>query len=496
MIAQPQQPRILIVDDDPVVAESLAEFLGREGYVTATAGDGAEALAMLAAAGQAPKPKNGQTAEALPPIGVIITDVNMPRSGGIELLRTLRKQHESVVPIVITGFGKIESAVEAIKLGAVDYLIKPVVDDELRVAVQKAVRQHALLHENRNLRAQLAERYGLESLVGSDYRMQKVYDLIEAVAASKTTVLINGESGTGKTMVARAIHTRSPRSGGPFITFACGAIPETLLESELFGHVKGAFTGADADKPGKLLAANGGTLFIDEINSATPALQLKLLRVLQERQFEPVGSTQTISVDVRFILATNQGLLDLVRSGTFREDLYYRINVVSILVPPLRERTGDIPLLAEHFLTKYCAEAGKTITGFTAEAAAALTRYKWPGNVRELENAVERAVVLSRRPVIELEDLPDCVRSGEQSPAPGGSVGGANGRSRQNLYSPALDGGWHPTALDQALMEPERQIILAALESNQWNRQETARQLNINRTTLYKKMRMFGIGEN
>ena len=482
------------MDDDPVVAESLAEFLNREGYATATAGDGAEAISMLAAAGHTPKPRNGEPTDPLPPFGVIITDVNMPRSGGIELLRTLRKQHEAVVPIVITGFGKIESAVEAIKLGAVDYLIKPVVDDELRVAVQKAIRQHALLHENRNLRAQLAERYGLENLVGSDYRMQKVYDLVEAVAASKTTVLINGESGTGKTMVARAIHTRSPRSGGPFITFACGAIPETLLESELFGHVKGAFTGADSDKPGKLLAANGGTLFIDEINSATPALQLKLLRVLQERQFEPVGSTQTISVDVRFVLATNQPLLDLVHAGSFREDLYYRINVVSILVPPLRDRTGDIPLLAEHFLTKYCAEAGKTITGFTPEASAAMTRCKWPGNVRELENAVERAVVLSRRPVIELEDLPDAVRLGEQ--APPGSASGGNGNSRHNLYSPALEGGWHPTPLEQALLDPEKQIIRAALESNAWNRQETARQLNINRTTLYKKMRMFGMGEN
>jgi len=493
MIMAPRQPRVLIVADDPVVAESLAEFLSREGYATATAGDGAEALTMLSAAGQPPKAsKNGQTTDPLPPFGVIITDVNMPRSGGIDLLRTLRKQHDAVVPIVITGFGKIETAVEAIKLGAVDYLIKPVVDDELRVAVQKAIRQHALLHENRNLRAQLAERYGLESLVGSDYRMQKVYDLIEAVAASKTTVLINGDSGTGKTMVARAIHTRSPRCGGPFITFACGAIPETLLESELFGHVKGAFTGADADKPGKLLAANGGTLFIDEINSATPALQLKLLRVLQERQFEPVGSTQTISVDVRFILATNQPLLELVRAGSFREDLYYRINVVSILVPPLRERSGDIPLLAEHFLAKYCAEAAKTITGFTPEASAALTRYKWPGNVRELENAIERAVVLSRRPIIELDDLPDSVRLGDQA----SSTLSGNGHQHHNLYTPALEGGWHATPLEQALLEPEKQIIRAALESNAWNRQETARQLNINRTTLYKKMRLFGMGEN
>jgi len=483
-------PRILIVDDDPVVADSLAEFLAGEGYAAATAGDGNEAMALLDDPSAAPKGAAAKSsAEA--PFGVLITDVNMPRCDGLELLRVVRKRHESVVPIVITGFGKIESAVEAIKLGAADYLTKPIVDDELRIAVSKALRQHSLVDENIALRSQLTDRYGLDNLVGGDYRMQKVYDLVEAVAASKTTVLIDGESGTGKTMIARAIHTLSERNAGPFVTFACGAIPETLLESELFGHVKGAFTGADTDKAGKILAADHGTLFIDEINSATPALQLKLLRVLQEKQFEPVGSTQTVHVDVRFVLATNQPLPPLVEAGKFREDLYYRINVVNIQLPPLRDRVGDIPLLAEHLLAKHCQDVGKTVTGFTNEAIDALRRYTWPGNVRELENAIERAVVLARRPVVDVPDLPETISSGGGLRA--GSRHGAADGNGNNLYSPALEGGWTPTPLIDALIEPEKQIILAALEANGWNRQITAKQLNINRTTLYKKIKQFGL---
>lgn len=496
----PDTQRILIVDDDPIVADSLAEFLGREGFTTATAGDGNEAISLLESAQTGrlaitdDAGGNGHSAFAL-----VITDMNMPRCDGIELLKNIRKAVPSVVPIMITGFGKIESAVEAIKLGAAEYLTKPIVDDELRIAVNKALRQHALLHENQNLRAQLTERFGMGNIIGADYRMQKVYDLVEAVAGSKTTVLINGASGTGKTMVARAIHSASPRSAEPFVTFSCGAIPETLLESELFGHVKGAFTGADHDKPGKCLAADGGTLFIDEINSATPALQLKLLRVLQEKQFEPIGSTKTINVDVRFVLATNEPLEELVREGKFREDLYYRINVVNIQLPSLSERTGDVPMLAEHFLEKYRKETGKQVTGFSNDALTALRGYPWPGNVRELENAVERAVVLSKRPVIEVDDLPDSIRRharGEdsllglrdtaQSTSPG--AGG-------NLFAPCLVGGWRPTPLTDALVEPEKQIILAALEANDWNRQETARQLDINRTTLYKKIKQFGLDE-
>lgn len=500
----PNAQRILIVDDDPIVAESLAEFLSVEGFDTTTAGDGNEALAVLDS--QAPltlvKDDEEDSPHQAGNIAIVITDMNMPRCDGLELLKKLRKTFPAVVPIMITGFGKIESAVEAIKLGAAEYLTKPIVDDELRIAINKALRQHALLAENQTLRAQLTERFGLGNLIGSDFRMQKIYDLVEAVAESKTTVLIEGESGTGKTMVAKAVHAKSPRRAGPFVTFSCGSIPETLLESELFGHVKGAFTGADHDKPGRCLAAHGGTLFIDEINSATPALQLKLLRVLQEKQFEPVGSTKTVSVDVRFVLATNQSLPALVREGRFREDLFYRINVVNIAMPPLRQRTGDIPSLASHFLSKYCKEVGKTVTGFTEEAMVALRGYEFPGNVRELENAVERAVVLSRRPVIDVSDLPELIQdsykgegSRTSSPRANGTNGSTPSPNAGYIHVSALDGGWKPTSLEEALLEPEREIIRRALEANQWNRQTTAAQLNINRTTLYKKIKLLGLDD-
>lgn len=480
----PNQTRILIVDDDPIVADSLADFLGREGYATSTACDGKEALSILDDETHAP---NGDG------FGILIADMNMPRCDGMELLKNIRKRHESIVPIVVTGFGKIDSAVEAVRLGAVDYLTKPVVDDELRLAVNKAVNQHTLVHENKSLKTQLSERFGMGNLVGQDYRMQKVYDLVETVAESKTTVLVSGESGTGKSMVGRAIHTMSPRSGGPFVTFACGSIPETLLESELFGHVKGAFTGADTDKPGKCLAADGGTLFIDEINSATPALQLKLLRVLQEKAFEPVGSTITTHVDIRFVLATNQSLEPMVQAGAFREDLYYRINVVNIAMPPMRDRLGDVPLLADHFLEKHCTELGRQ-RRFSEEAATALRHYTWPGNVRELENAVERAVVLSKANEIMLADLPDPIiaatnpgtlpinPTGNTAPASSGGI-------------PALVDGWTPMPLANALQDPERRIIIAALEANNWNRQETAKQLDINRSTLYKKIKQYHLDE-
>ena len=472
--------RVLIVDDDPIVAESLSEFLAGEGYDTVTATDGAEAINMLSAAA-ASRGDNGVAR-----FGLVVSDLNMPRCDGLELIKHVRKSYPSVAMIVITGYGKIESAVEAIKLGAVDYLTKPVIDDELRIAVSKAMQQHALLAENQSLRNQLVERFGMGNIVGADYRMQKVYDLVDAVAQSKTTVLIEGESGTGKSMVARAIHTNSPRHAGPFITFSCGAIPETLLESELFGHVKGAFTGADQDKPGKCLSADGGTLFIDEINSATPMLQLKLLRVLQEKQFEPVGSSHTVHVDVRFVLATNQPLDQLVQEGVFREDLYYRINVVNIQLPPLRDRLSDIPLLVEKFLIKYGKESGKE-RHLTDEAMHTLGRHPWRGNVRELENAIERAVVLSRHPVIDVDELPDLVRQASTKE----SSGGALHTEGPNASIPALEDGWSPMPLSAALEAPERQIIAAALKANDWNRQATARQLDINRTTLYKKIKYY-----
>ena len=309
--------------------------------------------------------------------------------------------------------------------------------------------------------------------------MLKISETVHAVANSRTTVLMTGESGVGKSMIASAIHQASNRQAQPYVELACGSIPETLLESELFGHVKGAFTGAHADKVGKFLAADGGTLFLDEINSASPAMQLKLLRVLQERKFEPVGSNDTIEVDVRVILASNQPLEELVASGEFRQDLYYRINVVKIEMPPLRERVGDIQSLAEHFLDLQASELGRQFTGFTPDALDVLRRYAYPGNVRELSNIVERAAVLTRSQTIGLDDLPPIVLDHEPN--------------LLQLSAATDEVNWVPMTLCDAMMAPERRFVLGALQANDWNRQQTADILGINRTTLYKKMKQLGI---
>src|SRR4051812_29529 len=369
----PHKPRLLILDEDRIILQSLAQFLRREGYEVRTSDNPQDALNQLDAA---------QTE-------LLVADINMPGIKPAEFLRDVKRRFPHVVVIVITGYGSIEGAVEATKIGAFDYLTKPIVDDEIRVVVEKAVRQQSLLFENQTLRQQLDLRFGLENIVGHDHKMLKIFDLVEAVADSRTTALMTGESGTGKSLLARAIHHRSPRRDKPFIEVSCGALPETLLESELFGHVKGSFTGAIADKLGRFMVADGGTLFLDEINSASPAMQVKLLRVLQERAFEPVGGTETKNVDVRVILASNVDLVTLVAEQKFRQDLYYRINVVTIRLPSLRERLSDIPLLAGAFLRHFKKESGREIIAITDTAMAALQRYNWPGNVRELENAIE-----------------------------------------------------------------------------------------------------------
>jgi len=472
-----KKPRILVVDDDPIVADSLAAFLGAEGYACAVANDGREAIEALR--------------NAKDPFNIVLTDVSMPRMGGMELLEEIRTNHAATVPIMLSGYGTIEAAMTSIRQGAFDFLSKPIIDSELRLALERALRQQSLLAENQNLRKQLDRRSGLGAIIGSDHRMIRAMDMVQAVAPSKATVLMTGESGTGKSMMARTIHQSSPRSTHPFIEIHCGSIPETLLESELFGHVKGAFTGADSDKTGRFLAADGGTIFIDEINSASPAMQMKLLRVLQERKFEPVGSTHTVEIDVRVILATNQPLEPLVREGRFREDLYYRINVVRIELPPLRDRPTDVPALVEHLLERFASEHGRTIVGLTPDALAAIQRYPLPGNVRELANIIERAVVLSTRPTITIEDLPPHVID----PGSGGSL--IPDFARAGLAADdaidAPDTPWKPTPLEEALHEPEKRILLKALRANQWNRQATADQLAINRTTLYKKMKQFGL---
>ena len=476
----PDSPRILIVDDDTLIVGSLSEFLRLEGYTVDTAPDGATAVEALAANRYA----------------LVITDVNMPRTNGLELLRAIKQRYPDIVVIVITGYGTIENAVEAVKMGAFEYLTKPIIDDEIRVVVQKALKQQKLISENQKLRQQLDLRFGLDNIVGHDYKMLKIFDLVEAVADSRTTVLMTGESGTGKSLIARAIHYRSPRGGSankPFIEVSCGAIPESLLESELFGHTKGSFTGATSDKQGRFLAADGGTIFLDEINSASPGFQVKLLRVLQEKKFEPVGSNHTITVDVRTVLASNQDLAKLVEAGTFRQDLYYRINVVNILLPPLRQRLGDIPLLADNFLRHFCEDTGRRVQGFSQEAMDAMMRYTWPGNVRELENAIERAVVLTKRPLIALDDLPQTILDAQPPASANASSAAASTMSTPAGALMPDTYVWQPMSLQKAMEDPEKKILLAALKANSWNRQLTAEQLDINRTTLYKKMKRYGL---
>lgn len=449
---------LLLVDDDKFILDAMADYLRGEGHRVETARTARDACTRI-----------GEYR-----FDVVLCDVNLPDEDGFHVLEFTRTRSPEAAVILITGLGTIENAVEAIRLGAFDYLSKPVIDDELNFSIQRALGQRQIIEENRHLKAQLDQRFGLGNIIGRDYKMVKMFDLIESVSDTRTTVLILGESGTGKTMTARAIHQLSSRREKPFVEVACGALPDTLLESELFGHVAGSFTGAVHDKVGKFLQADGGTIFLDEVATASPSLQVKLLRVLQDREFEPVGGNKTHKVDIRLILATNADLEEKVARSEFRQDLYYRINVITLMQPPLRERIGDIPLLLEHYLDEFRKQTDKTVTGFQESAVQMLQRYHWPGNVRELVNVVERAVVLTKRTSIGVEDLPEQVRRGATIADVLQSRGGA-------------------ANLKAALANPERQIILDALESNGWNRQNTAEMLGINRTTLYKKMKKYGI---
>ena len=451
-------PMLLLVDDDRQVLEAMADWLRDQGFDLDTATGQADALDQM-------RQKS---------YDLLLADIRLQDGDGFDLLEQSRRNWPSTQVMLMTGYGTPDGAIEAIRAGAFDYLTKPLIDDELRMAIERAMSQRNVLQENNNLREQLDRRYGMDNVIGRDPKMFRMFEMIASIADTRATVLVTGESGTGKSMIARAIHRRSSRAKGPFVEVACGALPETLLESELFGHVAGAFTGAAGNKMGKFLQADGGTIFLDEISTATPAMQVKLLRVLQELKFEPVGGTKTYEVDVRVILATNENLSKAVSEGRFRQDLYYRVNVINIELPSLRSRPTDIPLLANSFLEQVNEDSKREVTGFADDALALLERYHWPGNVRELQNVVERAVLLGKGLVITAADLPAEIR---------GSAG---------FISTSVNG----RTLKDALEGPERQIIREVLESNNWNRNATADQLGINRTTLYKKMKRLGLDDS
>ena len=449
---------LLLVDDDRRLLEFMAQWLTEKGLEVTTATTAQQACDEL----------------QKKPVDLVLCDIRLDSGNGFDVLAFCNDHCPATTVILMTGYGTVETGIEALRAGAFDLVTKPLLDEELWMAIERALSQRRVLEENRQLKEQLDVRFGLHNIVGTHHRMQKMFDVIESVADTRTTILITGESGTGKSLVARAIHRQSDRSEGRFVEVACGALPEQLLESELFGYVPGAFTGAVGEKIGKFELAHGGTIFLDEIATATPGMQVKLLRVLQERQFEPVGGHETRTVDTRIILATNDNLEQAVSDGRFRQDLYYRINVINLELPTLRERVNDIPLLVDHFLQKVVEETGKRVDAISDEAMMLLSRYPWPGNVRELQNAVERAVLLGKTPIVMPEDLPPVVREG---------------------YVPSISSSTQRT-LKEALSGPERRIIIDVLQTCDWNRNLTAETLGINRTTLYKKMKRLGIDDS
>ena len=452
--------RLLLIDDEPRVRTSLKMVL-EPLYDIAQASDGPEGLDIF----RKEDPD------------LVLLDIVLPGTDGLAVLQMLRTERKSTPVIMLTGTKSVKTAVDAMKLGAADYLSKPFDVDELRIVIDRALNSSELEQEVTQLRAQVVKRYAFHNLIGKSQGMQEIYAKIEQVADSRTTVLITGESGTGKELVAKALHYNSSRRERPFVALNCAALPETLIESELFGHEKGSFTDATARRVGQFELANTGTLFLDEIGDLSPITQAKLLRVIQEREFTRIGGVQPIKVDVRIVAATNKNLDDLVRKGLFREDLYYRINVISLYLPPLRERPEDIPLIANHFLEKRLEEAQRPPIEFGKEALELLTRYPWPGNVRELENFIEQAFIWSQHATeITPEHLPTSMKSTSRSPS---------------LRDDTLAGRM---SLEKAVMEFEREIILDALKRTNYVQTHAANLLGISRRMLKYRMDTLGIG--
>jgi DNA-binding NtrC family response regulator len=447
--------RIVLADDEDAARRSLGEILTEDGYAVRLAQDGEEALRLVA--------------EDAPDI--LLTDLKMPRLDGMDLLARVRAAHPDVAIVVMTAYGTIASAVKALRAGAEDYLTKPIDVEELEHLLESVLGRRRLLAETRLLRQRLDDKYGFDNIVGRAPAMLEVFRLVEQVAPSQASILITGESGTGKELIAQAIHQHSPRRDAPFVKVSCAALPETLLESELFGHERGSFTGAIARRPGRFEVAAGGTIFLDEIGDIPLGMQVKLLRFLQERQYERLGGNQTLTVDVRVIAATHRDLGERIRAGVFREDLYYRLNVIEIAMPPLRARTQDIPLLVDFFVRRYAAGNGRTIEGLSPEALAGLMAASWPGNVRELEHAIERAVILARGPVLEaglFQGLP---------------VGAAS------VAPPVLRGGLPVPG--SSMEEIEREVILRTMESVGGSVRRAAEVLKISPRTIQYKLKRY-----
>lgn len=457
--------RILIVDDESSLRTSLFRLLSRKSYQVITASSKAEAMALCSTANT---------------VDFALIDLRLPDGNGIELMTDLKKLFPNMQVIVLTGYGTISDAVEATRLGAFHFLTKPFNIEELMSLVDKALTHKTLEQENKVLKSQLQDRYSFDNIVGKSDEMLAVMDLISRVSDSDSTVLVTGESGTGKELVARAIHYDSPRADKLMVPVNCGAIPAELLESELFGHIKGAFTGATANRIGRFELADKGSIFLDEIGEMSPSLQVKLLRVIQERQFEPVGSAKTVEVDVRIIAATNIDLERAVAEGRFREDLYYRLNVIPIRIPPLRDRKSDIPLLLHHFMAHFNKTKNRNLQGFSPEAIDLLYNYPWPGNVRELENLIERLAILKGSGVVHVSDLPEKYQGRKFVKA-----------TDSNELIPATG-----VDFNSAVDAYENALIMKALELTGWNRNQAAQLLRLNRTTLVEKIKKKGLRPN